>query len=178
MSCRDTRTRLHRWLDGRLEREELLETEAHLDSCPSCKAEAEALRGVGDAIRSLVAPPVPGGIASSILAGLDRGVRHEPSTWRVLLGGSWPARVGALAAAVIVVLAGAGAGAGLAGISQTQEAATSVQLQGTGTEALGNGEGVVAMAAESLVPEDVFELAPADSGVALLLEDEWTEGNP
>ncbi len=185
MSCRDKRESLHRWVDGRMGVEERLALEGHLDACTSCRTQAEDLRKAGDALRDLEVPPVPMLLVDSILAELEKRPRPEPSLGRLLLGWSLAARAGAVAAALVVVAAGVGAGAGLAGSSNGADEvsgsllkAESVTADGSTAQAASASPDGAILSSDSLIPEGVFEAAPEETQLAMLLEDEWTEGNP
>jgi len=178
MSCLETRGSLSRWLDGRMNDRERLSIEAHLERCASCRAEAEALEEVDDLARALVVPPIPVGLTGAILAGIGQQHQAEPSLVSLVFGWSWATKAGAIAAALLVVLAGAGAGAGLAGSAGAQadgRRASSVEA-GRGSAVEEGAVGGIILADDSLIPVGVFEAAPEDSGLALLLEEGWSEG--
>ena len=86
-------------LDGRLDAERLAGARAHLDGCPQCRAELDALRWVRDvALQRLPGVDVPPGLATRITAdrdAADEGTRRRWMRW---------AGAGALIAAAIAAL--------------------------------------------------------------------------
>jgi anti-sigma factor RsiW len=160
--------------------QERLSIEAHLERCASCRAEAEVLEKADESARALAVPPIPVGLAGAILAGIGQRQQAEPSIVSLVFGWSWATKAGAIAAALLVVLAGAGAGAGLAGSTGAQADGRMASLAEAGRDsAVEKGAvGGVILADDSLIPVGVFEVTPEDSGIALVLEEEWSEGNP
>lgn len=81
MSCDPVR--VTGYVDGALPPAERVEVEAHLASCPSCRAQAEFERGLRARLLSLPQPPFPLPLESSVRARLSRPAPRR--AWRVLL---------------------------------------------------------------------------------------------
>ena len=77
-ACREWRERIGALVLGQLPEDERFATEAHLDGCPACRAEAEALApvasllGRADPDRLAPAPAPPPGSGSGSSAGSPR----------------------------------------------------------------------------------------------------------
>jgi len=109
--CRDWRERIGALLLGQLPEEERFATEAHLDGCPACRADAEALArvasllGRADPDRLVPAPAPPPRLGERIVGRIAverRAERRRRTRLRVGL----TAAVAAAAAAAAVTLVG------------------------------------------------------------------------
>lgn len=67
MSCRATRGKISRYLDGELRLSKSRLLEAHLAQCRACARELAELRGVGALLRKTAVPPPPPELARSII---------------------------------------------------------------------------------------------------------------
>lgn len=109
--CREWRERIGALLLGQLPEEERFATEAHLDGCPACRAEAEALTpvasllGRADPDRLVPAPAPPPGLSERIVRriAVERRAERRGRT-RLRLGVA--AAAAAAAAAAVVTLVG------------------------------------------------------------------------
>lgn len=72
MRCKDAHKMMTPWMDDELPREDEMNFQAHIDGCPSCSAEAEALRRIAGILDA--APPIrPGpGLHQKILTRFER----------------------------------------------------------------------------------------------------------
>jgi anti-sigma factor RsiW len=98
---------LQDFLDGRLDDARQAEVQAHLQGCPQCRGELEALRWVRDvALKQLPGEEVPPALAERVAAALDTADRRTRSAARGTFGRRWRrwAGAGALAAAAALVL--------------------------------------------------------------------------
>jgi Putative zinc-finger len=109
--CRDWRERIGALLLGQLPEEERFATEAHLDGCPACRADAEALApvasllGRADPDRLLPAPAPPPRLGQRIvsrIAAERRAERRRRTRLRLGLAASAAVAAGA----VVVTLVG------------------------------------------------------------------------
>ncbi|MFO8007042.1 MAG: zf-HC2 domain-containing protein [Candidatus Brocadiia bacterium] len=66
--CTQYRDRFSEYLDGRLEEGRRRELEAHLEQCPACRAEIEALRRTVEVLGKLPARSAPDGFAEQVKA--------------------------------------------------------------------------------------------------------------
>jgi hypothetical protein len=106
--CRQWRESLGAYALGHLGDEERASLEAHLDGCPECRAEAEALTAVAtllphadpDRFGPAPAPPADLGRRIAATIGAERRAKRRRKRWQLGLGIS-----GAAAAAVTAVLA-------------------------------------------------------------------------
>jgi len=98
---------LQDFLDGRLADTRQVEVRAHLDGCPQCRGELEALRWVRDvALKQLPGEKVPPGLADRVTATLDAadGRTRPAANWtNRRRWGQW-ATAGALVAAAALAL--------------------------------------------------------------------------
>jgi anti-sigma factor RsiW len=98
---------LQAYLDGRLDAARQADVGAHLDACPQCRAELEALRWVRDvALKQLPSDEVPPTLAGRVAAALDAADNRTRPTASPTIGRRWRiwAGVGALAAAAVLAL--------------------------------------------------------------------------
>jgi anti-sigma factor RsiW len=108
--CRAWRERLGALVLGQLEPEERAATEAHLEGCPACRAEAEGLAPTAamlrraDPDRLASAPLPPPGLADRIARRIA-AERRVTRRHRVRLGVGLAAAAAAAAAAVVLALA-------------------------------------------------------------------------
>ena len=111
--CRQWRERIGALVLGQLPEEERFATEAHLDGCPACRAEAEALvpmaslLGRADPDRLAPAPPPPEGLGERILrriAAERRAERRRRVRLRVALAAATAATVAAIAVVVVMMV--------------------------------------------------------------------------
>jgi len=65
MTCNEVQSRLGQWLDGELPAELHTAVEQHLEQCPDCRREYEALRGMTAAIARLLGDA---GISANVVA--------------------------------------------------------------------------------------------------------------
>ncbi len=119
--------------------EEHRELEAHVDSCPRCRAELDTLREVAGALGTSV-EPLPEGLWSNIVSRLpDRPAEAEPPPMPRLATSSSPApadqpprRRSRIVAAAIVAVAAAAVVAGLAvGLVRADNRANDLQAAST-----------------------------------------------
>ena len=115
--CRVWRERIGALVLGQLDVEERAATEAHLDGCPACRAEADALASVGavlsradpDRLTPVPAPPAHlGDRIARRIAVERRAARHRRAWLGLGLGGA----ATATAAVLIAVLVGGSSSAG------------------------------------------------------------------
>jgi hypothetical protein len=117
--CREWREALGAYALGHLEGEELVRLEAHLESCPSCRAEAAALGSVvsllphADPAHFGPAPQPPAELGKRITATIDAERRAKRRHLRLRFGFGLGGAAAAAAAAVlaIFVLSGGESGA-------------------------------------------------------------------
>ena len=108
--CRDWRERIGALLLGQLPEEERFATEAHLDGCPACRADAEALArvasllGRADPDRLVPAPAPPPRLGERIVGRIAVERRAERRRTRLRVG--LTAAVAAAVAAAAVTLVG------------------------------------------------------------------------
>ena len=108
--CRDWRERIGALLLGQLAEEEQFATEAHLDGCPACRADAEALArvstllGRADPDRLVPAPAPPPRLGERIVGRIAVERRAERRRTRLRVG--LTAAVAAAVAAAAVTLVG------------------------------------------------------------------------
>lgn len=100
---------LQDFLDDRLDAARQAEVRAHLQACPQCRGELEALRWVRDtALKRLPAEPVPPEVAGRIAGALDEADRQSRPAAAASVRPQWRkwagAGVAALLAAAAVVL--------------------------------------------------------------------------
>ncbi|MGH7151616.1 MAG: anti-sigma factor family protein, partial [Planctomycetota bacterium] len=67
MGCDGSREDLSALLDGELRETRAREVEAHLGTCPGCRAEVERLRGADAAVRLAGAQAVPSTLRARVL---------------------------------------------------------------------------------------------------------------
>jgi anti-sigma factor RsiW len=91
LSC--DRERVTGFVDGELDAEAAAAVAAHLETCPGCRAQAEAERGLHARLRDLPAPELPAGLEERIRARSRRGVpavaRWALPLAAVLVAGLW-----------------------------------------------------------------------------------------
>ena len=110
--CREWRERIGALLLGQLPEEERFATEAHLDGCPACRAEAEALApvasllGRADPDRLVPAPAPPPRLGERIVGRIAVERRTERRRRTRLRLGLTAAAAAAAAAAAVVTLVG------------------------------------------------------------------------
>lgn len=113
--CREWRERLGAYVLGQLSTDERAATAAHIDGCPACRAEADALAPVAqllpladpDHLGTAPAPPADlGDRISSRIAGEKRGARRRRRQRRGLALGFSTAAAAAAAAVAIVIVGG------------------------------------------------------------------------
>ena len=111
--CREWRERIGALVLGQLPEEERFATEAHLDGCRSCRAEAEALAPVAalleraDPDRLAPAPAPPPGLGERIvrrIAAERRTQRRRRTRLRLGLAAAGVAAVAAAAIAVVAIV--------------------------------------------------------------------------
>ncbi len=108
MTSHDIPRYLHAYCDGELEASRMLDVEAHLESCPSCREAVEAELAFREGLRAKIPrEPVPPHLAERLRARVAEEQGRPPRPARVSL---WGRRVWSLAfAAAIAVLALGGA---------------------------------------------------------------------
>jgi hypothetical protein len=108
--CREWRERIGALVLGQLPEAERVATEAHLDGCPGCRAEADALAPLAsllsraDPNRLAQAPAPPPRLAERIVHGIAaerRALRRRRSRVRVALAAAAVAAVGAVVAVLV-----------------------------------------------------------------------------
>jgi Anti-sigma-K factor rskA/Putative zinc-finger len=108
--CREWRERIGALLLGQLPEEERFATEAHLDGCPACRAEAEALApvasllGRADPDRLVPAPAPPPRLGQRIVGRIAVERRTERRRRTRLRLGLTAAAAAAVAAAVVTLV--------------------------------------------------------------------------
>ena len=99
---------LQDFLDGRLDDTRQVEVRAHLDGCPQCRSELEALRWVRDvALKQLPGEEVPPGLVDRVAAALDAadGRTRPAASWTVRRWWwKWATAGAVLAAAALALL--------------------------------------------------------------------------
>ncbi|MFL5493900.1 MAG: anti-sigma factor family protein [Gemmatimonadales bacterium] len=101
---------LQDFLDDRLDAARQAEVRAHLQGCPQCRRELEALRWVRDtALKRLPAEAVPPALSGRVASALDEADRRARPATRASVGPEWRKWAGAgvaalLAAAAVVLL--------------------------------------------------------------------------
>lgn len=97
---------LQDFLDGRLDPARQAEVGAHLEGCPPCRRQLEALRWVRDvALRQLPGEDVPPALAGRVAADLDAVSERPRPAASLILGWRWKwAVAGALLAAAALAL--------------------------------------------------------------------------
>ena len=104
MTCEQAMELLSPWLDGELDPELQNALEAHLETCPDCKALADALRGLDGAVAGL-REPAPQSLKQGVLYKIDQATgKAKKSKFRWFGPGT---ALGAVAA-VLVLLVGLG----------------------------------------------------------------------
>ncbi len=81
MDCREVQERLSAWLDGELPDALGRSLAAHLEVCPQCRAEWQALQRLEDILADLLAPTPPD-MTARVLARLQR--RRAAPWWKSL----------------------------------------------------------------------------------------------
>jgi anti-sigma factor RsiW len=101
---------LQDFLDDRLDAARQAEVRAHLQGCPQCRRQLEALQWVRDtALKRLPAEAVPPALAGRVASALDEADRRDRAAARASVGPQWRKWAGAgvaalLAAAAVVLL--------------------------------------------------------------------------
>ncbi len=99
MTCQECAGYLQSYCDGELETSQMLEVEAHLQACPSCRGAVEAERAFREELRSkLSREPVPPHVAEELRSALTKA-SHPPAPGR-------RAPLLAVAASVLLVVGG------------------------------------------------------------------------
>ena len=106
MRCEDVRDQLSAFLDGELSPSKAGQIQAHFDSCPACRAEAELLERTIRTVKELPAVEAPSGLREGVLAsikaeGSEGEAAARPAPWRAL----WPAAAAIIIAVLIALLA-------------------------------------------------------------------------
>jgi anti-sigma factor RsiW len=97
---------LQEFLDDRLDGARQAEVRAHLQGCPQCRAELEALRWVRDtALKRLPAEAVPPTLAGRVTSALDEADRPARPAARPTIGPRWRKWASAGVAALLAVVA-------------------------------------------------------------------------
>ena len=113
MNCQTVRERLDSYVDGELRPDARASVEAHLDACATCRAEAEAIRGLSARLAAPVDAELPAGLWASVARRLDqagwtsRGRRPVALTGRLALAASVALLIGASIFATVLVGPGA-----------------------------------------------------------------------
>jgi anti-sigma factor RsiW len=98
---------LQDFLDGRLDAARHAEVQAHLEACPQCRGELEALRWVRDvALKQLPGEELPLALADRVATALDAVDRQARPATSPMFGRPWQrwAAAGALVTAALVLL--------------------------------------------------------------------------
>jgi anti-sigma factor RsiW len=98
---------LQDFLDGRLDPARQVEVQAHLEACPQCRGELEALRWVRDiALKKLPGEELPPALAERVATTLDAVDQHARPAASPILGRRWRrwAAAGALVTAALILL--------------------------------------------------------------------------
>jgi hypothetical protein len=95
---------LHLWTGGDLDPDRSARVQAHLKLCPTCTAEAEALRGQTAWLREMAEPPFSAADHLAFRAQVMAGVRREAAKPQ----SHWQVRPALAAAAGILLVLGAG----------------------------------------------------------------------
>lgn len=83
MTCDDIQERLAAYVERQLDTETHRLVETHLASCPTCRAEAEALAGVIRAVADLPIEAPPSGLSQAVMVRV-RGETRGPTVWERL----------------------------------------------------------------------------------------------
>lgn len=77
MSCQNVQERVSWFLDRRLAESEREDMSAHLETCPTCRAELQSMEHLRGALRTLARPKMPAGLAMQlrVLASHERSRR-------------------------------------------------------------------------------------------------------
>ena len=71
MRCRKVTHQISAFLDGELTPKEAARIQKHLDACPRCRAEREALERTIHSVKELPLVPAPASLRDNVLAGLE-----------------------------------------------------------------------------------------------------------
>ncbi|MCW5979630.1 MAG: zf-HC2 domain-containing protein [Bryobacteraceae bacterium] len=107
MSCRKTRTKFGRYLDGELLPQERQSLEGHLAECLECAREVDVLRRIDDFLGEDAAPRPPD-LSEAILRRVQ-SERAEERPWMWLQAAAaspWPMKLAATGAAALAVYMG------------------------------------------------------------------------
>ena len=113
--CREWRERIGALLLGQLPEEERFATEAHLDGCPACRAEAQALAAAAsllaraDPEHLAPAPAPPSRVRErifSLIGAERRAERRRRTRLRLGLAGAAAASAAAVVVVIIIVMSG------------------------------------------------------------------------
>ena len=108
IDCGTCSTRLDAYFDGELPAAEREEVDAHLASCPACRAEASAIRSILEEARALPRSVMP---ARELWTGVAARLPSVPVTAAAARSRGSRAGWGQIAAAIGLMLFGAGLGA-------------------------------------------------------------------
>jgi anti-sigma factor RsiW len=67
MKCRDAKEKVNAWVDGELTKAAAAQLSRHMEGCPSCAREAEALQRLAAALDRLPAAPPPAHLSKTTL---------------------------------------------------------------------------------------------------------------
>jgi anti-sigma factor RsiW len=97
---------LQEFLDDRLDAARQAEVRTHLQGCPQCRGELEALRWVRDAaLKRLPAEPMPPGLSGRVTGALDEADRRARPAAKPTIAPRWWKWAGAGVAALLAVAA-------------------------------------------------------------------------
>lgn len=116
MTCKQCRNLLSAYLDGALPGSSGSVAE-HLQLCPACRRELEALAHVTRLVASLPVPTLPVDLTSSVLARATARPRPRQSwaqVWRQMAATLRRERARAMAVGMLILIAGAGPSRGVA----------------------------------------------------------------
>ncbi len=102
MTCDETQRHLAGYLGHELDPSTRQAVEAHLASCPTCRAEAAALAGVIRSVGDLPVEEAPRGFADAVMASV-RGQAPPTSAWERLFRPRWITLPAYAAAAIMLI---------------------------------------------------------------------------
>lgn len=85
MDCKDIQPRLSAWIDGALDHAEDTLIRAHIETCPTCGKEAEALKKLSVLLRRSQDRDLSRGFRARLMAQLLQREREEQPLW-ILIG--------------------------------------------------------------------------------------------
>jgi anti-sigma factor RsiW len=101
LDCREVVARLGPFLDAELPSQDARLIEAHVEECPGCRGELQALQALSASLEAVVAPPVPVGISDEIMRRVRGQQRELHGNWGIFeFWKPWPVAMRLSAAGV------------------------------------------------------------------------------